>query len=109
VDRLIKKILLTCLLNFVVLGSVNATDPTRPFTAKSSKVVSKVSQKATTRQPLTAIFVRNKRAMAMIEGRLYSKNDYYRGSRIIKILKDKVLLKSSDGNFQLTLIPQIKK
>jgi hypothetical protein len=86
-----------------------ANDPTRPFMSESGKPKSKMRKKITVKQPLTAIFIRNKRPMAIIEGKLYSKNDYYRGSQITKILKDKVLLKSSDGNFQLTLIPKIKK
>ncbi len=103
----LNKLLLILICVFVL--AAQAKDPTRPLMSGVGKTIQKTNNKTVSKQPLTAIFIRNKQTVAMIEGKLYSKGDYYRGSRILKIHKDKVLLRSIDGSFQLTLIPKIKK
>ena len=87
----------------------NAGDPTRPLlpTAKSATTNNQPGRKVA--QPLTAIFIRGDTRSAIIEGKSYRVGDYYRGNRVTKIYKNKVLLRSNEGSFQLTLISKIKK
>gem|GEM_PF-6444851 len=103
---MVKIILIIFMLFFI--SATLANDPTRP-PIKNQKTAVKKSVSAKTKQPLTAIFIRNNRRVAMLDGKLYRPGEYYRGSRIINIDHDKVLLRSNEGNFQLTLIPKIKK
>ena len=86
-----------------------ASDPTKPqIFVNKTKTVSNTNTKPKVQQPLTAIFTKNRQRSAMIEGKLYRSGEYYKGSKIIKIEQDKVLLVSSEGSLQLTLIPTIK-
>jgi hypothetical protein len=89
--------------------SANANDPTRPQTGHTPVKSVKQSSAKASAQPLTAIISKNNQAIAVIEGNFYRQGDYYRGSKVVQIDLDKVLLSSSSGNFQLTLIPKIKK
>ena len=89
--------------------SVFAKDPTRPQIPTSAKGENNSAITVRVEQPLTAIFIKNKKRFAMIEGKIYQAGEYYKESRIVSIEQDKVLLNSSQGNFHLTLIPNIKK
>jgi hypothetical protein len=105
-----RKITITLIFLLLVFSlSAKAIDPTKPLIPGAGKVTSKIIKKNVFKQPLTAIFTKNNKAMAMIEGKLYSVGDLYRDARITKIYKDKVLLSSKNGNTHLTLIPKIKK
>lgn len=91
------------------VSPVFAKDPTRPLTHTVVRNENSVSAPAKAEQPLTAIFIRNNKRFAVIEGKIYQAGEYYRDSRILNIYQDKVLLSASQGHFQLTLIPNIKK
>ncbi len=94
---------------FVFCTPLSAKDPTRPQIAVKVKNADTKAVSVKVEQPLTAIFIKNKTRFAMIEGKIYQAGEYYRDSRIVNIEQDKVLLRSSQGNFHLTLIPNIKK
>ncbi len=97
---------LICLL--VATPAFAGNDPTRPVFPQKSKIIKKKSQ-TKAKQPLTAIFTRNNQRYAIIEDQIYHKGDYYRGSKLIKITSNKVLLRSKQGTRQLILIHKIKK
>lgn len=88
---------------------VFAKDPTQPISDHSVKATAKKIVSSRVQQPLTAIFTKKNGRQAVIEGRIYKVGEYYAGNKIIKIYQDSVLLNSSNGNFHLTLIPNIKK
>lgn len=93
----------------IICFSVNAGDPTRPLIPSQSTVKSTPNSKPKTKQPLKAIFSRGNKRYAIIEDKVYYRGDRYRGSRIIAIQSDKVILQTSKGKQYLTLIKNVKK
>lgn len=85
--------------------SITGNDPTRPKSLSESKVILKNKK---VKQPLTAIFTKNNKRIAIIENTIYERGDFYRGSRIINITSNKVVLRSKSGIKKLTLIDKIK-
>ena len=94
-------------INFNILAA--GQDPTRPLMIEEK--FKKTDKKSTKKvmQPLTAIFVASKSSSAIIEGKIYHIGEYYKDGKIINIYHDKIVLQSSAGNYDLTLIPNIKK
>jgi hypothetical protein len=92
----------------VSLPAMGFGDPTRPpmKNAVSQPTASRASDNP---QPLTAIFNRGNKRYAIIEDKIYYVGDSYHGERVVSIGEDNVLLRSSDGTRQLTLIQNIKK
>ena len=84
------------------------SDPTRPL-LRAPAVKKESERTVKTKQPLTAIFTRDKKRFAIIEDKIYRTGDNYRDGKIIRITDDRVILSSAQGVRQLTLIPNIKK
>lgn len=70
------------------------------------KAMPNVSVKKT---KLTAIFKKDDRKFAVINGKRYQEKDSYQGNTIIKIGTNKVILRADNKNHQLILVPKIKK
>lgn len=102
------KIILTMMLLLFSLPNLALNDPTRPL--NTSTVKAKKTNKATiVKQPLTAIFYKNNQYFAIIEDKKYKIGENYKGSKIVKITTNKVILRSSKGSHQLKLFHKIKK
>ncbi|MBV1909449.1 MAG: hypothetical protein KUG78_09005 [Kangiellaceae bacterium] len=101
-------VIVFCSFSGVATASTAIIDPTRPAPGNRPILVKK-QQEATKERALTAIFYKQGKGTAIINGNLYQAGDYFAGNRIISIESNKVLLKNADGYSRLTLINNFKK
>ncbi|WP_444996347.1 hypothetical protein [Aliikangiella sp. IMCC44359] len=102
------KITLTIILLLFSLPNLALKDPTRPLNMSTVKT-KKVNNNTIVKQPLTAIFYKKNQYFAIIEDKKYKIGESYKGSKIVKITTNKVILRSSKGSHQLKLFHKIKK
>ena len=108
---MVRFLLITLVLgSFLVTSNypVFASDPTRiPDFQKTAKQSSHVIKKV--KQSLTAIFIKQQIAYAIIGDKMYRKGDYYRDQRLVNVSLNRVTLKTNNGFRYLTLNKNIKR
>lgn len=99
--------LLIALVSPLAVSAFAIQDPTRPSNhIKKNDAIEKAS---VVKQELTAIFFKDGKGSAIINGKLYRQGDNFSGSKIVTIKTNSVLLKNLDGYHRLTLINTYKK
>lgn len=110
---LLFKLLLVFVMFNCFFNQTLANDPTKPdLLGKNLSNQSKSEKKLinkTQKQVLQAILKKGNKYFAVIEDKIYEKNDFYLNHKIIEIKQNKVELLTNNGNKTLILFPKVKK
>jgi len=88
------------------MRAVQAADPTRP---RLPTTHSHTASPHPEQQPLlTAIFIRDKDRLAVINGGTYRVGDHFQGGVVVRITHNSVELEGVGGKRHLTLLAKIK-
>ncbi|MGX5172409.1 hypothetical protein ACUR5C_00110 [Aliikangiella sp. IMCC44653] len=104
-NRLLKIISLIMAIGLV---STAAADPTRPKHLTVPKKQVNAKKGSANRAALTAIIFRDDQRLAIIGEKTYREGDMFFESKIIRINRKYVTLRSAKGEYRLTLFGNVK-
>ena len=105
-DNRLLKVVGGILVISVVLSAT--ADPTRPKHLTPQKKQIKTKKDSPNRPQLSAIILRDNLRMAIIGEKTYREGDMFFDSKVIKINRKQVTLRSAKGEYRLTLFGNVK-